>query len=154
MAKSSGRVEEGSFRIEQEVELAVPRERAWAALLDVGGWWCHHFAERSPDLRLEPRLGGRFYEAWGEGEGALWGTVIFIRSPEVLRLSGPLGMNTAVNSVYEFGLGTKGKGTVLTLKHQAIGFLDSKWKKAHKEGWQELWKHLKEFAEKGKRYGG
>ncbi len=45
MAKSSGRVEEGSFRIEQEVELAVPRERAWAALLDVGGWWCHHFAK-------------------------------------------------------------------------------------------------------------
>lgn len=154
MAKSTGVIVEGSFHIEQEVALEVPRERAWEALIDVGGWWCHHFAKESPRLRLDARPGGRFREEWGDGEGALWGTVVFIRRPEVLRLSGPLGMHTPVSSVYEFGLREKGAGTVLTLSHRCIGLIDSGWKAAHEEGWRELWTHLKALAEMGRRYGG
>jgi uncharacterized protein YndB with AHSA1/START domain len=152
MAERTGKVVEGSFHIEQEVELAVPRERAWATLVDVGGWWSHHFAATKPKLRLDARLGGQFREEWGDGEGALWGTVIFIRKPEVLRLSGPLGMHTPVNSVYEFGLKEQGAGTLLTLTHRCIGLIDSGWKDAHDKGWRELWTHLKALAETGTRY--
>jgi uncharacterized protein YndB with AHSA1/START domain len=45
-------------RIEQEVVIAAPRERVFAALTDeVGTWWAHRFRDGS-EVRLDPELGG------------------------------------------------------------------------------------------------
>lgn len=147
-----GKVAEGSFVIEQDLDLEIPVEKAWEALVDVSGWWCHYFADTQPRLTLEPRLGGRFFEDWGDGQGALFGTVTYVKKPEILRLSGPLGMDTPVNSVYEFRLTEKKGRTRLTLTHRATGLMDRKWAKSHKNGWKELWKHLRRFAEEGVRF--
>src|SRR5204863_1739923 len=52
----------GSFHIEQEVEIAVPRERLWECLADVGGWWLYCEKGKAVDVVLEPRVGGRFFQ--------------------------------------------------------------------------------------------
>lgn len=147
-----GKVVEGSFTIEQDVDLNVPLEKAWESLIDVSGWWCHYFADTRPRMTLEPRIGGKFMEDWGDGQGCLWGTVTYVKRPEILRLSGPLGMDTPVNSVFEFRLAEKKGRTRLSLTHRAIGLIDRKWAKSHKNGWKELWKHLRRLAEEGVRF--
>jgi uncharacterized protein YndB with AHSA1/START domain len=148
------KISEGSFHVEQEARIAAPRDKVFDALCDVGGWWCHHFAEGSPKITLEPRVGGLFQEHWGDGEGALWGVVTYVKRPEVLRLTGPLGMDTPVSSVYEFRLDERKGGTVLRLTHRCVGLIDRKWRRAHDKGWGELRKRLKAFVEKGEKYQG
>jgi uncharacterized protein YndB with AHSA1/START domain len=104
-------------------------------------------------MALEPFPGGRFYEDSPEGVKALFGTVTYIKAPEVIRLSGPLGMNRLpLTSVYEWKLepSADGKTTTLKLSHRAIGLLDPEWEQSHAEGWQQLWAHLKAFVEDGK----
>src|SRR5262245_54382337 len=132
-----------SFEIEQEIVIDAPRERVWDALLDVGGWWCHHETAARAGIVLEPRIGGRFYERFGGEDGALWGTVVWIKRPEVLRLSGPLGMDLPVSNVYEYELAERGASTVLRLTHRCVGLLDPNAVKAFEGGWKALWVHLK-----------
>lgn len=146
-----------AFRIDQEVEIAAPREKVWASLLDVQGWWCHRVVGKGSTLVLEPRVGGRFYESWkGESwkgdEGALWGVVTFLRSPDLLRLAGPLGMNGAAQSVYEYRLESKGSRTTLRLTHRCSGEMEPGARADYEGGWGTLWTHLKALAETGKRF--
>ena len=153
MSKDSQVPAVGEFLITQEIELNAPREKVFASLLDVDGWWCHYHAEKcKPKLVLEPFAGGRFYEISPEGE-SFFGQVTQIKSPELLRLSGPLGMaRLPVMSVYEYLLEERDKKTVLKLTHRAYGILDPQWHKAHDAGWRELWTSLKNFVETGQRF--
>jgi len=141
-----------SFTIEQEIEIDAPRERVWDALVDVGGWWCHHETETRGELVLEPKIGGRFYERFGGEDGALWGTVIWMKRPEVLRLTGPLGMDLPATNFYEYALTAKGSKTVLRLTQRSVGLMEPGHKNAYDGGWKALWVHLKALAEKGVRY--
>lgn len=145
-----------SFHIEQEAAIDAPRDRVFRAITqEIGMWWCHHLSKGKSNLRLEPKVGGRFYETFGDGdEGALWGTVTFLKAPEILRLTGPLGMTGPVNSYYEYTLleANAGAGTILRLSHRVIGVLDPKWPQAHEDGWRMLWEHLKSWVEQGKPY--
>lgn len=153
MAKKKSRIVEGSFHLEQEVDLKVPRDKAWAAFIDVNGWWCHRMADAGSTMTLDARLGGHFCERWGDGEGALWGTVIHVKKGEVLRLNGQIGMHTPVSNVYEFKFTAKRDDrTVVTLSHRCIGLIDKKWPKGFGRGWKELWAHFKKLAETGERY--
>jgi uncharacterized protein YndB with AHSA1/START domain len=143
-----------SFEIHQEIELAAPPDRVFEALLDVNAWWSHHF--KPPDgsdevrLILEPRLGGAFRQEWGDGEGALFGVVTFLRRPEIIRLSGPLGMTGAIASVYEWRLGEIPRGrTKLALHHGASGLLDPDERDRHDRGWRKLMSNLARFVEHG-----
>lgn len=142
------------FRIAQEVFIQAPREKVWDALTsEIDTWWSkrlHHSIGEST-LSLEPKIGGAFTERWGDDEGALWGTVIFIRKPDILRLSGPLGMIEApVNSVYSYELEDQGAGTLLKLLHHACGPITDEWHAGYSAGWTELLgSHLKEYLEQG-----
>lgn len=179
MAKVSGNVIEGSFHIEQEVEFNSARQKVWAALLDVQGWWSHHYGDSTVRMMLEPWVGGRFWQDWGAREGVagaehgspaqgsrqaaareretgvLFGTVTEIKPPERIRLMGQLGMvRLPVTSVYTWELSEKdgGRRTVLKLTHRAIGLIDETWHKSHEDGWGELWGHLRRLVEEGRRY--
>jgi hypothetical protein len=140
-----------AFRLDQEVEILAPRETVWASLLDVEAWWCHRVVGKGSTLVLEPRVGGRFFERWGEDEGALWGVVTFLKRPEVLRLCGPLGMSGAAQSVYEYRLEPRGPRTTLRLTHRCSGEMEPGTREDYDGGWRQLWTHLKAHAETGKR---
>lgn len=145
----------GQFSLEQEIRIAAPRTKVFDALLrDINSWWGYRFAEGGKStIRVEPTLGGKFYEDFGNGEGVLWGNVIYFKAPEILRLTGPLGMDTAVNSTYTYELAEAAGQTTLKLLHQASGFIDPKWGESHNEGWNELLgRFLKGWVEEGKPY--
>jgi uncharacterized protein YndB with AHSA1/START domain len=139
-----------SFQIEQEITIHAPRERVFQALTEeIGEWWAFRVGEdQKTKLVFESQLGGRFYEDWGNGQGALWGTVNYFKAPVEIRMVGVLGMSGAVTSAYKYKLEEKDGSTVLKLSHLASGILLPKWEEEHRQGWSMLLgKCLKEYVE-------
>ena len=130
-----------SFEIEQEVEIQGPPDRIFDALTaEVGNWWSHAFDEAPKAILLEPHVGGRFHEVWGDDEGALYATVTRLRRPTELRLAGPMGMSRPVQGVIAFTLEPleAGRATRVRLSHQAIGDLDDDTHQQYDAGWRSL----------------
>lgn len=147
------------MEVEQEISINASAERVFEVLTgDISAWWgAPHLLTASPQaIILEPRVGGRFYEQSGSGDGALWATVTTIKKNEYLELTGPMGMSGMLHGVITFSLEPKngGEATLLKLSHQAIGQLDDDTQSNYNAGWQDLLGvRLKAFLEKGERHG-
>ncbi len=145
-------LESTSFHIEQEVELKASPERAWDALCDVNAWWSHRFDLPESSLELDPRPGGLFWQKSTGSNGVVFGQVTFIEHGKKIRLTGPLGQTTPVTSVYEWELKPKGNASLLKLRHQCVGLISADAHQSYSHGWAQLWGHLRDFIEHGKRY--
>jgi uncharacterized protein YndB with AHSA1/START domain len=146
-----------SVDIAQEVKINADPGRVFEALTtQVASWWGapYLYSELAKDLILEPRIGGRFYEVWGDDDGRLWGIVTQIRRNEWLEITGSIGMDGAVQGVMCYELKAQGGGTVLSLTHKAIGHITTKTRSGYAFGWKDLFgTRLKAFVETGKKYG-
>ena len=131
-----------TLEVEQEVTVAAPREKVFEALCRMGEWWPHAFREGAA-VHLEPRVGGRFWEDWGDGDGALYATVTGIRRPELLTCAGPMGMRTPVTGVWTMELTERDGATLLRLSHHAVGPIDDETRAAYQHGWGEVLEALK-----------
>lgn len=49
---------------------------------------------------------------------AIWGTVTYLKAPELIRLTGPLGMQRPVHSVYSYELEENDGTTLVKLSHR------------------------------------
>jgi DNA-binding transcriptional ArsR family regulator len=130
-----------NFQIEQEVLIDGTREEVFKALTErVEDWWEFRLAPKGSvsHFTFEAVPGGRFIEKWGEDEGAVWGNVYYVNSPEEIRLHGHLGMQGAVNSAYTYRLLEKEGKTLLQLSHTASGILQENWEEDHRKGWEHL----------------
>jgi DNA-binding transcriptional ArsR family regulator/uncharacterized protein YndB with AHSA1/START domain len=147
----------GSLQIEQEIAIDAPRDQVFAALTgDVGAWWGRPYimSEAVQALVLEPRVGGRFYEDWGGGQGGLWATVTAIKQGERIELTGPIGMGGPVHGVLIFELESRGGATVLKLSHRAFGAVNQQTQAGYDAGWRDLLDvRLRAFVERGERLG-
>jgi DNA-binding transcriptional ArsR family regulator/uncharacterized protein YndB with AHSA1/START domain len=123
-----------SLDVEQEVVVDAPRERVFDALCRMGEWWPHTFREGA-SVHLEPQVGGRFWEDWGDGDGALYATVTGIRRPERLACSGPMGMSGPVAGVFALDLEERPDGTLVRLSHHAVGPIDDDTRASYERGW-------------------
>jgi uncharacterized protein YndB with AHSA1/START domain len=155
---AGGAVRVSVLQIDEEVMIDAPPERVFDALTtDVSAWWGepHMYDEaRARDIRLEPVLGGEFYEDWGNGEGAVYATVTLLHRPEHLRLSGPMGMSGAVAAVIDFRLYALGRRTTLRLSHRAVGEIPEETQAGYRDGWRTLLaERLKGYVERGIRSG-
>lgn len=150
MKNNVGQLEVSSFQIEQEIIINAPIQSVFSALTEnINDWWAFRLGQPNSKMIFEPKLNGRFYEDWGNGQGALWGTVIHYKEPEEIKLIGLLGMKGAVNSHYVYKLEERGSSTILKLSHHAVGLLEPQWEEEHRHGWNELLnKLLKEYVEK------
>ncbi|MFN8454473.1 MAG: helix-turn-helix domain-containing protein [Anaerolineae bacterium] len=146
-----------AIHIEQEVTITASPERVFEALTrDVAAWWGTPYlmAEAAQDIIFEPKLGGRFYEVWGEHEGVLYATVTGLKQAERLELTGPMGMGGAVHGLFSFELAPQAQGTLLRLSHKAFGEVTEETKANYSQGWQDLLGvRLKAFVETGERLG-
>jgi uncharacterized protein YndB with AHSA1/START domain len=133
-----------------EEVLSSPPERVFKALtLEIGSWWDHRFKKGS-SVGFEPRIGGRFYEDFGQGSAALYAVVGYIDPPRRLRLEGPMGMEGVLVSVMEFNLEGLGAGTRLSLVHGILGNLEPSLVDEYREGWKAiLGKTIPAWLEKG-----
>ena len=137
--------------IAQEVTIAAPKETVFAALTQgIGAWWSHSVVAAPERIELEPWVGGRFHEVWGDGQGSLYATVTRIRTPDLLHLNGVLGMTGAVVGVIRFELSDTDGGTKLQLTHRAIGDIDAETVDNYTAGWTALLEgRLKPYVESG-----
>jgi DNA-binding transcriptional ArsR family regulator/uncharacterized protein YndB with AHSA1/START domain len=142
-------LEHSFFQIEQEVTIKASREKVFQALTeDIGKWWAFRLGGESSRFSFEPKVNGQFLETWGDHEGAVWGTIYYIKFPEEIRLNGHLGMRGAVNSCYTYVLEEREGATILKLSHTASGLIDPDWKESHAQGWKQLLGNfLKQYVE-------
>lgn len=91
------------------------------------------------DLTLEEWAGGRWFRDRGEGVQHLWGHVQVIKPPVLLELIGPMFMSyPAINHVEaKLEKGDSG-GTILTLRHRAVGMIDPVHRENVTKGWTLL----------------
>lgn len=146
-----------SFHAELEATIGAPPSRVFEALTrEVSAWWgAPYLIGKAQRLVLEPRLGGRFYEEWADGAGALWGTVTELEEDKLLEVTGPVGMGGPVVGRVRFTLAPQGAaGTRLSLSHRGFGAVTEKTGAEYKGGWTDLLAtRLKAYVETGKRHG-
>ena len=142
------------YQTEQEVLVEADPNRVFDGLLDVNAWWSHRYSDDSKEVRLEPFIGGRFYEVYNDADdGTLYATVTSIRRGEHLSLTGSAGMEGAVVGFVRFDLEAQGGQTLLKLSHRAFGDIGETRKQNYNAGWGQLLNvHLKGFVEQGVRY--
>lgn len=129
-----------SVRIEMEVTIAAAPEPVFEALTrKVSAWWGPPYLHGdATDIVLEPRIGGRFYEVWGEDEGVLWATVTSLRRPRELRLVGPMRMPEPTHGVVTFQLEPRDDATIVRLLHEAFGRIGEQTRASYEAGWKDL----------------
>jgi hypothetical protein len=136
-----------TFTLTQEIHIRASLQHAFEALLEEIGP-----ANATPDgtplpMKIEPWPGGRWFRDLGDDNGHLWGHVQSIKKYTLLEISGPLFMSEAVFSNLQYRLKEADGGTLLTLRHAALGFIPDDYKKGLGTGWPVLLERTKKRAE-------
>ncbi|MGH9949969.1 MAG: SRPBCC family protein [Pyrinomonadaceae bacterium] len=131
-------LDELTLDVEQSVEMKADIGDVFKSVL-------HRFGEGNtqPDgaplnLILEEWAGGRWFRDRGEGIQHLWGHVQVIKPPVLIELSGPLFMSYPALNHIEIKLEKVSSGTIVSLRHRAIGMIDP----GHREGVSTGWLHM------------
>ena len=142
--------------IHQEIHIMAPAERVWQALTaETVAWWPRDFyvGTKPRGFQVEPRVGGRVFEDWGDGEGVLWATVNVFRKGEELQWVGDLSPDFGgpARSITSFKLVAAGEGTRLEFRDSPYGALDEKALGNLESGWKWLLEDcFKPYAQDGK----
>jgi hypothetical protein len=142
------KLDEMTLDVEQHIEVKADIGDVFKGVLHRFGEGSTNPKGESMQMILEQWPGGRWFRDRGNGIGHLWGHVQVIKPPVLLELSGPMFMSYPALNHVEVRLGQIAGGTKVTLRHRAIGFLDS----AHREGVGMGWRHYldsikKDFAD-------
>ncbi len=146
-------IEDRAFQVDMEVEISAPRERVFRALTkEIDRWWPRRFRPGGSEVILEPHPGGRVFEDWGKGLGALYATVTFLDPPSQLRLSGPMGGGGASHNGMIYSLEARGERTVLRYKQYVVGDVSILSGPTVEERIEIGLNALKEYVEQGTRF--
>ncbi|QUD90814.1 ATPase [Phenylobacterium montanum] len=150
-------VQPNGFEVRHALHLAVPPDKAYAALVDIGRWWSpdHTFSGDSANLSIEPKAGGCFCEALKDGGSVAHMRVVFVAPGKMLRLEGALGplQTLGVTGHLAFALKPQDGGADLVLTYDVGGYAKDGF-----AGWATPVDHvlglqmarLKAYAETGK----
>ncbi len=138
------------FHTEMEVPIKATPERIYQALTqDINDWWGADNSWGRGKLVLEPAVGKRLYEDFGNGEGALFGIVTFVEHNKKLEIEGEHGMGSGVHGFIRFELVPQGETTLLKFSHQAFGEISERSKQRFPEGWKYMLEtSLREYVER------
>jgi len=100
------------------------------------------------DLTLEEWPGGRWFRDLGNGQGHLWGFVQVIKPPTLLEITGPMFMSYPVAGHLALRLTPIAGGTLVALRHRALGMIDDKHREGVNDGWRQILEQIKQAAEK------
>jgi hypothetical protein len=139
-----------------EIPINSKIDHVWQCLLhDVNLWWRKDFytSNKTKEFIIEPKVGGRMYEDYGNNEGLLWAEVIVIDSPNVLELKGHLSpqFGGPAMSFMKLSLKENGDTTILTLSDTILGDVDDTTQKQLSSGWKMLYEDaFKTYVESNK----
>lgn len=139
-SNSRTRAEFGVAQIELEVPINAKPLRVWQALVEETSQWWHKDFYTSPAAKgfvIEPRLGGRVFEDWGNGAGQIWYSVIGINPPKSLMLQGLLSpaFGGPATTLLQLELEASGKSTLLRLSDTIFGKVGDEKLTQTREGW-------------------
>jgi len=141
--------------IELEVMLQATPHQVFQALTDnIDAWWSYRIMTDS-QVCLEPLVGGRFFEAFCDGGGALYAIVTYINPHEEIRLTGSMGLtDSSVNHAIHLTWQPKrAEETHLQLRHHFMNKVNGITVETFKRSWLELLEQqLKSFIEERNSY--
>ena len=149
-------------QVELEITINASPAKVYKALTtDIGYWWGPPFGkDKDPngtamkDVVVEPVLGGKFYESYGNGQGRIFGIVSRIEENAVVEVRGPMGSALPVDGVMCYELSPSGNGTTLKFSHVMVGPIPAETHEHYGGGWNELLKNrLVAFVERGEKLG-
>ena len=133
--------------ITEEVRVAAPLDKAFAALLEELGPANRGQNDVPMPMMLEAWPGGRWCRDLGNGNGHLWGHVQAIKAPALLEITGPLWMSFAVASNVQYRLKEENGGTLITLKHSAFGRFPDGYGAPASQGWKSIFNRVRQRLE-------
>ena len=142
-------IENLSINITEEIRVREPLAATFAALLEEIGPSNEGQGGVPMPMTLEPWPGGRWFRDLGDNNGHLWGHVQAIKRPTLLEITGPLMMSFAVASNVQYRLKEVDGGTLITLRHTALGlFPPDGYREALGQGWSLLFDRIRRRVEK------
>ena len=149
MTTATPAIENLSLNITEEIHVRASLAATFAALLEeIGPSNQGHQGTPMP-MTLEPWPGGRWFRDLGDGNGHLWGHVQAIKRPTLLEIAGPLMMSFAVASNVQYRLKEVDGGTLITLRHTALGlFPPDGYRDALWQGWPLIFDRIRRRVEK------
>ncbi|HET7087805.1 MAG TPA: SRPBCC domain-containing protein [Anaerolineae bacterium] len=142
------------LKVEKSISIAAKPERVWQAWTgEISKWWTRPYfndAERATGLMLEPHLGGRFIETWGDrGAGYLIGHVIEWLPPHRFAFTWAEKPWSGVSTVVWVTLKAEGQATRVTLIHEGFDRLPdgAAQRSSYEAGWGDLLGKLKAYVE-------
>lgn len=141
-ASSAPSLAELSLDLTEEILVRAPIADAFTALLDELGPENRGHNDTPMPMVLEAHPGGRWLRDLGDGNGHLWGHVQAIKRPTLLEIAGPLMMSFAVASNVQYRLKEVDGGTLVTLRHTAIGLFPEGYRTALGQGWAGISRRL------------
>jgi hypothetical protein len=138
--------------IESSVWIDATPQEVWDhAVKDIDGWWPHCYKPESR-IWIEQWVGGRIWEQFDEsGQGGLYGHVLYIDEPVVMKMDGQWGMPGAAVSGGVWRFTEQDSGTLFTMKGEIMGKLSTEGLEARKEGHRDVLLRLKHFVETDER---
>jgi uncharacterized protein YndB with AHSA1/START domain len=114
-----------SKKVERTITIAASPERVWQAWVEeMNNWWTRPYYndhERVTGLYLEPRLGGRYIEKWGDdGAGFLIGHVVEWLPPFRLAYTWSERNWGGITTLVQIELRPEGAGTRLSIVHDGF----------------------------------
>jgi DNA-binding transcriptional ArsR family regulator len=112
-----------TVRVENEINLAAPPARVFAAMTtEQGEWYPYTYGgERVLRIVCEARVGGQTYEDWGDGAGHLYNTISRWDPPAAVDYRGALGRGVSLEQSFTFEAIDDGAGTILRQHLVAFG---------------------------------
>ena len=145
-------------QVEIEFTNDADARRVWKALFsETSKWWPAEFYNiaNPKGFHIEPRLGRRMYEDWGNGAGLVWGHVIGVEPGKSADLIGYLtpAFGGPAMVMLKFVLKSAGRQTTLKVSDIAFGQVTDGKIGSTQEGW--IWlidrgirKHIEETSKR------
>ncbi len=147
MTLTTPTLENLTLNLTDEIHVRASLDATFDALLEQMGP-----ANETPDgkplpMTIEARPGGRWFRDLGHDNGHLWGHVQAVKRPTLLEITGPLFMSDPVVSNVQYRLKECDGGTLITLRHSALGFLPDDYREGLARGWTPLLERVRTQAE-------
>jgi len=141
-------IENLSLTVTEESRVRSSLATTFAALLEEMGPSNEGHNGAPMPMTLEPWPGGRWFRDLGDNNGHLWGHVQAIKRPTLLEITGPLMMSFAVASNLQYRLKEIDGGTLITLRHTALGLFPDGYRDALSQGWPLLFDRVRRRVER------
>ena len=141
-------IENLSLTVTEEIRVRSSLATTFAALLEEMGPSNEGHNGAPMPMTLEPWPGGRWFRDLGDNNGHLWGHVQAIKRPTLLEITGPLMMSFAVASNLQYRLKEIDGGTLITLRHTALGLFPDGYRDALAQGWPLLFDRVRRRVER------